>query len=75
MFLLTVLLIVLLLIIAIIVGFPNNSFQLFLKKHFSNFVENNQSNSYPTSKNIFDLVLLKIKIAKNDDLMLLLDII
>lgn len=75
MFLLTVLLIVLLLIIAIIVGFPSNSFQLFPKKHFSNFVENNQSNSYPTLNNILDLVLSKIKTAKNDDLILLLDII
>ena len=75
MFLLTVLLIVLLLIIAIIVGFPNNNFKFFPKKHFYNFVENDQSNSYPTSKNILDLVLLKIKTAKNDDLILLLDII
>ena len=75
MFLLTVLLIVLLLIIAIIVGFPNNNFKLFTKKHFSNFVENNQSNFYPTSNNILDLVLSKIKTAKNDDLILLLDII
>lgn len=75
MFLLTVLLIVLLLIIAIIVGFPNNNFKLFPKKHFSNFVENNQSNFYPTSNNILDLVLSKIKTAKNDDLILLLDII
>ena len=75
MFLLTVLLIVLLLIIAIIVGFPNNNFKLFPKKHFSNFVENNQPNPYPTSNNILDLVLSKIKTAKNDDLMLLLDII
>ena len=75
MFLLTVLLIVLLLIIAFIVGFPNNNFKLFPKKHFSNFVENNQSNFYPTSNNILDLVLSKIKTAKNDDLMLLFDII
>lgn len=75
MFLLSVLLIVLLLIIAIIVGFPNNNFKLFPKKHFSNFVENNQSNFYPTSNNILDLVLSKIKTAKNDELILLLDII
>ena len=75
MFLLSVSLVILLLFIAIIVGFPNNSFQLFPKKHFSNFVENNQSNPYPTSNNILDLVLSKIKTAKNDDLILLLDII
>ena len=72
MFLLSVSLVILLLFIAIIFGFPKNNHQILPKEPFFIFYENNP---YPTSKNILDLVLSKIKTAKNDDLMLLSNII